>query len=504
VLEAANRGAATRRHRWYAGISRVELLSSSELDALRKYLKLIARRIDPILQLTFRLYVGEFPERRSLSAISFFDVYRPGFIAATNHLLARRLDEFARDVVTLGETLAERRVPFEEIVACCHLLTRAVIETVGGTAIPLETCALLDKLGHARIMLLTEAYFRARIASSATRIGALEREARQIARDSRTTFHGLVGSSPSMRHLYSQIETAARADLPVLLVGEEGTEKEVVARAIHELRSSLSSPFNTLSCSSLAPDLIEPELFGYHRGAFTGAIADYPGLARASDGGSLLIDDLTSMPLGTQRKLLHLLENRVVRPLASAKEFALSVRIIASLQCDPEDAFERGRLDRELMNRFAASVITLPALRDRRDDIPLLTEQFIGFLNVALELPVAVAGIDGEALSAMQRYDWPGNVRELAAAIEHAVMLSDTPTIHLEDLPLGIAHGTIDTISLNNRPPGPAALSTIAEVERELIRRTLATTRGNKSSAARLLSISRKKLYARIARYGLS
>jgi two-component system response regulator AtoC len=404
----------------------------------------------------------------------------------------------------LGETLAERRVPFEEIVACCHLLTRAVMETVGGTAIPVETYALLDKLGHARMMLLAEAYFRARIAFSATRIGALEREARQIASDSRTTFHGLVGSSAPMRHLYSRIETVARADLPVLLVGEEGTEKAVVARAIHELRSSPSAPFNTLSCSSLAPDLIEPELFGYHRGAFTGTIADYRGLTRACDGGSLLLDDLTSMPAVTQRKLLHLLENRVVRPLGSAKEFAVNVRIIASLPCDPEDAVERGGLDRDLMNRFASSVIVLPALRNRRDDIPLLTEHFIGFINVALELPLPVAGIDGEALSAMQRYDWPGNVRELADAIEHAVMLNDTPTIHLEDLPLGIAHGTIDAVSFNSHPRGPAALSTIAEVERELIRRTLATTRGNKSRAAKLLSISRKKLYARIARYGLN
>ncbi|MGH7864538.1 MAG: sigma 54-interacting transcriptional regulator, partial [Candidatus Binataceae bacterium] len=406
MLEAETYVGAWRRHRWTVGLSRAELFSSSEIDELRTFLKPIESRIEPILQLSFRLYLAKFTHQRALSAISFFDVYRPGVIAATGHLLAGEIDDFVLDTVTLGQALADRRVPFEEIVECCHLMTRAGIEAVGAIQITHDIYMLLDKLSHLRIMLLTEAYFRSCVAPAVTRIGALEREARQIPLESRSTFHGLVGSSPSMRQLYSQIETVARHDAPILLVGEDGTEKTAVARAIHELRCGAAAPLDTLNCASLPPDLIEAELFGYHHGAFTGAIADYAGRTRIADGGTLLLDDINELAASTQVKLLHLLDDKVVKPLGAVREFAVNLCVVAATSCDPEKAVEAGKLDRDLLNKFASSTLALPPLRDRRDDIPLLTEHFISLLNVALELPEPVAGIDGEALSAMQRYDW--------------------------------------------------------------------------------------------------
>jgi two-component system response regulator AtoC len=482
------------------------LLSEVDCDALHEALEIANARVDEILGRTYRLYVAQFGERRTLSSVTFFDIYRRAYIAATESLLARRVDEYAREVTRLGEELARRQVSFEQVVACCHLMARAVVESVAGESISISTYARIDKLNHVRLMLLATAYFRARMAAAGTRIRALEREARRLPRESRRVFHGLVGASQAMQRVYDRIGAAARRRGTVLLVGESGTGKELAAHAIHECGTEGNSPFVVLNCPAVPRELIESELFGYRRGAFSGALADYPGLVRAAEGGTLFLDEITEMSPETQAKLLRLLQERTIRPVGSVQEIPVNIRVIASTNRDPEEAVRSGQLRQDLYYRLQATEIELPPLRERREDIELLVEHFIGLLNATSLLESAIAGIEPAALEALRRYDWPGNVRELSNAIERAATFGGSSTIRVEHLPPAILRGTAPAVSAGVAHNGvaEAPLSTIAGAERELIRRTLEATRGNKARAARMLRISRKALYARMARYGLA
>ena len=407
------------------------------------------------------------------------------------------MDAYAIETIRTGERLAERRVPFAEVVASLHLYEESVYRLFAVSPLPVESYLCFDKLSHVRMILLADAYFRSEVAVAGARIQALEREAARLPRSERQSFHGLAGMSSAMRRLYDRIEAAGATRGTVLIVGESGTGKELVARAIHESGPARSTPFVALNCAAIPRDLIESELFGHKRGAFSGANAEYLGLFRAADGGTLFLDEVTEMSPETQSKLLRAVQERSVRPVGSTSEVAVDVRLIASTNRVPEEAVRSGQLRRDLYYRLQAGVLEVAPLRDRQEDIPLLIEHFISMFNEKLKPRIPVHGIEESAMAAMRRYSWPGNVRELSNAIEGAFTFGRSHTIALDALPPAIA-GTV-----GEGPAGTISLGTFADAERDVIARALETTGGNKLAASKLLRISRKKLYAKIAKYDL-
>jgi transcriptional regulator with PAS, ATPase and Fis domain len=246
-------------------------------------------------------------------------------------------------------------------------------------------------------------------------------------------FHGLVGATAAMRQLYQRIEAAAATKSNLLIVGESGTGIELVARAIHECGPRRERPFVALNCAALPQDLIESELFGFKRGAFSGATVEHLGLFRAAEGGTLLLDEITEMSAETQSKLLRAIQERAIRPIGSIREEPVDVRVLSSTNRDPRRAVAEGDLREDLYYRLQACLLTLPPLRDRREDIPLLVDHFIAVFNE--ELGRNFEGIEPQALDAMLKHPWPGNVHELCSAIEGAFTSGAGPLIKLSDLP---------------------------------------------------------------------
>jgi two-component system, NtrC family, response regulator AtoC len=483
------------------------LLWDEELEALRPVLRLVLEHLEEVIEHWYQLYVLHFGDRRSLSEAEFRELFYFALSRNTKDLLEGDMDRYAIDTIRTGELLCERNVPFAEIVASLHLYEESAYTVFPkDPAPPLEIYTAFDKLSHIRMILLADAYFRSASATAGARIQALERQATLVAREKRSVFHGLVGSSPSMRRLYDRIEAAAGTRGTMLIVGESGTGKELVARAIHECGVAPTAPFVALNCAAIPKDLIESELFGYRKGAFSGANADYLGLFRAAEGGTLFLDEVTEMAPETQTKLLRAVQERSVRPVGSTKETPVNVRLVASTNRDPEEAVRAGHLRQDLYYRLQAGVLSVPALQERSDDIPLLVEHFIEFFNEKLQPRIPVRGIEENAIAAMVGFAWPGNVRELSNAIEGAFTFGRSPMIRLQDLPTGIAGSQRDRPALHSSrlpPDSERSIGTFAEAERELIERALKATEGNKVQAAALLRISRKKLYAKIEKYGL-
>ncbi len=483
------------------------LLWDEELEALRPVLRLVLEHLEEVIAHWYQLYVLHFGDARSLSEPEFRDIFYKSLSRNTKDLLEGEMDRYAINTIRTGELLCERNVPFAEIVASLHLYEESAYTAFPkDPAPPLEIYTAFDKLSHIRMILLADAYFRSASATAGARIQALERQATLVARERRRVFHGLVGSSTSMRHLYDRIEAAAATRGTILIVGESGTGKELVARAIHECGAVPTAPFVALNCAAIPKDLIESELFGYRKGAFSGANADYLGLFRAAEGGTLFLDEVTEMAPETQSKLLRAVQERTVRPVGSTKEMPVNVRLVASTNRDPEEAVRAGNLRQDLYYRLQAGVLSVPPLREHSDDIPLLVEHFIEFFNEKLQPRIAVRGIEEDALEAMVKYSWPGNVRELSNAIESAFTFGRSPMIRQQDLPVGIAGIRSARSSLQSERSAPEeepSIGTFADAERELIARALKATEGNKVQAAALLRISRKKLYAKIEKYGL-
>jgi two-component system response regulator PilR (NtrC family) len=280
-------------------------------------------------------------------------------------------------------------------------------------------------------------------------------------------------------------------------VGESGTGKELVARAIHECGTT-AAPFVALNCAAIPRDLIESELFGHKRGAFSGANAEYLGLFRAADGGTLFLDEVTEMSPETQSRLLRAVQERTVRPVGSTSEIPVDVRLIASTNRNPEEAVRNGQLRQDLYYRLQAGVLHVPPLRERTEDIPLLIDHFIALFNEKLKPRVIVRGVEENAMAAMKRYPWPGNVRELSNAIEAALTFGRSQLIAVD-----VLAPAIEATGGGADAAGRQLGSTFADGERDIIARALETTSGNKLAASKLLRISRKKLYAKIAKYGL-
>jgi two-component system response regulator AtoC len=324
-----------------------------------------------------------------------------------------------------------------------------------------------------------------------------------------SAFHGIVGQSPVVQAMIGKVVALATSRSTVLIVGESGTGKELIARALHRA-SAPNSPFVALNCAALPKDLIESELFGYVKGAFSGAIQDQLGLFRSASGGTLFLDEITEMSPETQAKLLRVIQERCVRPVGAMREIPVDVRIIASTNREPESAVREAQLRKDLYYRLAVGVIRAAPLRERTEDIPLLLRHFVDLFNIRLGKAIKVTAIEADALAVLMHHSWPGNVRELGNAIEAAMSFSSSEILLRGDLPLpdqascgSPAVPQSKGSARNIEAEAPVVFSSLKQVERDHIVWTLYNTGGNKALAARMLGISRKSLYDRLAEHGL-
>jgi DNA-binding NtrC family response regulator len=311
------------------------------------------------------------------------------------------------------------------------------------------------------------------------------------------SFGQMVGQSRGMQEVYRWVELAGTSTAPVLVYGESGTGKELVARTVHELSNRRNKPFVAINCAAIPETLIESELFGHERGAFTGATERRLGCFELTDGGTLFLDEIAEMDPNTQAKLLRVLQEGSFRRVGGGKhEIQVDVRVVAATNQVPTEAIANGKLREDLFYRLNVFSIHLPPLRDRREDIPLLARNFIEEFN--RQDNRQVRGLSSEAEKELERYHWPGNVRELRNVIQRAVVISGSGLIGTEHLP--------DTV-LGAAAPAPAAaagsVTPIREMERDMILRALEETGQDKRRAAQLLGISLKTLYNKLAKYGI-
>jgi DNA-binding NtrC family response regulator len=309
----------------------------------------------------------------------------------------------------------------------------------------------------------------------------------------RPGFGGLIGTSPKMQRVYRLIEKVSQHTYPVLILGESGTGKELVARSIHFSGPRRNKPFAPVDCSALVPTLIESELFGYVKGAFTGAVHSKPGLMESADGGTLFLDEIGDLPVDLQAKLLRALQEKEIRPVGSTERVSISTRVIAATNRDLEAAVRQGGFRQDLFFRLNVVQIKLPPLLERKSDIPLLVSSFLEKFS---EMGGAVRTISEDAMARLIAYDWPGNIRELENAIERAVALGSGPILHVGDLPSNLQYGT------GERMPRNDELLPLDELERRAILRALRESAGDKLAAARLLGIGKTTLYRKLKQYG--
>ncbi len=476
--------AVTRFARMNSGRNMPEV----DLHVLSPVFAAISSRRAQMLRRWRALYVEHFGDDRTLSDREFDEIMgasldslealRNGDVRAFKSLAASHWQNLARHGVSFSETMVLTRL-FEESSA-------AIIES--HLPAQLKAYQHLHYFAHWCIPMIAETYFAA----------GQPAERPISAPCARDEFHGMIGASAPMLRLYEQIEMVAQTRGTVLIVGETGTGKELAARAIHECSPESNAPFVALNCAALPGDLVESELFGHVRGAFSGADAPASGLFRAAEGGTLFLDEITEMSAGAQARMLRALQEHRVRPVGCVSEVAVNVRVIASTNRNPREAVQSGHLREDLYYRLQAAVIGIPPLRERREDLPTLNAHFIAMFNHRLGRSLSHDAVSHDAMRAMREYEWPGNVRELSNAIETALTFGTGAVISLDDLPPSVTGRTPEEVALGRQ------VESLAEAERDLIRQTLDATEGNLSAAARLLGISRKRLYARIAKYGLA
>jgi len=307
----------------------------------------------------------------------------------------------------------------------------------------------------------------------------------------------LVGASPVMREVFGLLELAAPTSAPVLLSGESGTGKELAARTLHELSPRHRDPFVPVNCAAIPETLLESEIFGHEKGAFTGALERRVGCFELAHGGTIFLDEVAEMTPSTQAKFLRILQDGMLRRLGGKTEVAVDVRVVAATNKDPEKAIRDGALREDLYYRLNVFSISLPPLRERREDIPLLIRAFLDEFDTKYDK--RVKAVDEIVLEILRRHPWPGNVRELRNVIERAVIACAADVIAPAHLPAGLSNvadeGPADLIRL---PVG----TSLADVEREVILKTLAAVDRNKTRAAELLGISVKTLYNKLNQYG--
>jgi DNA-binding NtrC family response regulator len=306
-------------------------------------------------------------------------------------------------------------------------------------------------------------------------------------------FGSMIGNSPEMRKIYNVVEQAAPTGASVLIAGESGTGKELVAQTIHQLSPRASFPFVAINCAAIPETLLESEIFGHEKGAFTGASDRRQGCFELADRGTLFLDEIGEMTPATQVKLLRVLQERTFRRLGGRTEQSVDVRVIAATNIDPHEAVQKGKLREDLYYRLNVFSLRLPPLRDRKEDLPLLIQAFIHEFNTRNQR--AIVGVNNQAMRMLEQYGWPGNVREVKNVIERATILAAGPFIEPQHLPP----------SLSEAPPTPphaqmqlAPGTTVEEAERQLIVMTLEHTRDNKTRAAEILGISLKTLHNKL------
>src|ERR1700682_5898076 len=308
----------------------------------------------------------------------------------------------------------------------------------------------------------------------------------------RPGFGGLIGVAERMQRVYKMIQKVSQHEYTVLILGESGTGKELVARSIHCSGPRRDRPFAPVDCSALVPTLIESELFGYVKGAFTGAVQAKQGLLEAAQGGTLFLDEIGDMPVDLQAKLLRALQEREVKPVGSTERRPINVRIIAATNRDLDAAIRSGTFRQDLYFRLNVVQVKLPPLRDRKSDIQILVT---AFLEKFSDPQGPVRTISEDAMRRLIAYDWPGNVRELENAIERAVALGSGPILHVGDLPSSLQYPTTE------RAPEKDEILPLEELERRAILRTLRETGGDKLSAARMLGIGKTTMYRKLKQY---
>ena len=315
----------------------------------------------------------------------------------------------------------------------------------------------------------------------------------------RTEYFNIIGASRQMQQIYETIESVAKSDANVLIVGESGTGKELIANAIHYNSLRVKKPFIKVNCAALPKELIESELFGHTKGAFTGAHADKDGLIQHAAGGSLLLDEIAEMPVELQPKLLRVLQERSYRKIGSERTYAVDFRLITSTNRPPADAIRDGLLRDDLFYRISTITIHVPPLRERTEDIQLLAEHF--FKMYARKYQRPITGISQAAYQRLFSHGWPGNVRELQNVLERAVLLAKTNKIEPVDLPF--ENGSVPERAAQGAAWDVPPNLSLEEIEKLVIEKTLQRTNGNKQAAANLLGIYRPRLYSKIRKYNI-
>ncbi len=310
-------------------------------------------------------------------------------------------------------------------------------------------------------------------------------------------FEGLMGSSKSMLEVYELINRVASSEASVLATGESGTGKELVARALHARSRRAEGPFIPLNCAAVPEQLLESELFGHAKGAFTDAKADRPGLMTKANGGTLFLDEIGELPVTMQPKLLRALEERVVRPVGADKELPIDIRVVAATNRDLEDQIEQGAFREDLFYRVNVITVALPPLRSRGRDALTLAQHFLD--RFAAQSERDVTGFTAPAAERLMAYSWPGNVRELRNCMERSVALARGQEVGVEDLPARVRDFQASHVVVAGLDP--TELVPMDEVERRYILHVMEAVNGNKSSAAKILGLDRKTLYRKLERY---
>jgi DNA-binding NtrC family response regulator len=340
---------------------------------------------------------------------------------------------------------------------------------------------------------------RQTVAAACQEHGAGHQRVRSLAQSAtpRATdvFAAIIGRAPSLRALLDTVKLVAPSDANCLIVGENGTGKELIADMLHASSARAGGPFVKINCAAIPEGLLESELFGHKKGAFTGAVADQEGLFQRANGGSLFLDEIAEMPRALQAKLLRVLQEREFQPVGGARSVALDVRLISATNVDVERAVREQRLREDLLFRINTITLKAPPLRERLDDLPALCTHFLQKFSQRYERPVR--GVTAAAMEALSRYEWPGNVRELENILERAVLLSATDEIDVPALPA-------EMLVRPDRRGAPApALLTLEQVERRALLEALERANWNKQRAAATLGIYRPTLYSKMRKYAI-
>jgi DNA-binding NtrC family response regulator len=422
-------------------------------------------------------------------------VRREGFTVSTATTLAQARDEVARQEP--DALLVDLKLPdgsgLDLVPPAEGRLPPGVIFITGYASIDLAVDAL--RLGASDFLTKPVDFARVKMALAnlartrelSREVGSLRGELRRLGR-----FGSLVGTSPRMQGVYDLIAKVAPTDVPVLVVGETGTGKELVAETVHAMSRRREGPFVAVNCGAVAPGLIESELFGHERGSFTGADRAHRGYFEKANGGTLFLDEITEMPAELQVKLLRVLETGSVERVGGSDGVRVDVRAVAATNRRPERAVADGRLREDLLYRLNAFPVVLPPLRERGDDVALLAEHFLAALNSGSE--GSPKSFTRAALARLKAHCWPGNVRELRNVVQRAFILAPED-VDVDALPLGVPEDGSDT-SLMVRVG-----TSIEDAEKRLILATLEHCAGDKRRAAELLGISLKTLYNRLAVY---